>query len=67
MFSETFEYYMKTTSYKLHAFETLYRIYLHLEWSKPNIYYIFFILGTEIPCPLGETSDNNFTPGCECK
>ncbi|XP_071126275.1 uncharacterized protein [Mytilus edulis] len=24
-----------------------------------------YCFGTEIPCPLGETSDNNFTPGCE--
>ena len=25
-----------------------------------------FVLGTEIPCPAGKTSDNGYTPGCEC-
>ncbi|CAC5392587.1 unnamed protein product [Mytilus coruscus] len=27
--------------------------------------YPIWMNGTEIPCPLGETSNNNFTPGCE--
>lgn len=25
-----------------------------------------FVLGTEVPCPAGNTSDNGYTPGCEC-
>ena len=25
-----------------------------------------FVLGTEMPCPPGKTSDNGYTPGCEC-
>ena len=26
-----------------------------------------FFLGHELPCPLGETSETGFTPGCHCK
>jgi hypothetical protein len=25
-----------------------------------------FVLGTEVLCPPGKTSDNGYTPGCEC-